>query len=159
MTSLKKFAVIGIAVLAIGATSITAFAASSNNSPADIAAGLTGKSVEDVIVEKTETGKSYGTIANDAGKLEDFKNDMLATKKEILEQKVKDGTLTQQEADEILAAIEANQVNCDGTGNAGIGKGMGAGFGRMMGNGQGQGKCQGLGNGSCLGNSSNQITN
>lgn len=155
MTRFKKLAVIGTALLAIGATSMTAFAASVLT-PAEIVAGLTGKTVEEVSSEKTETGKTYGTIANDAGKLQEFKDEMLESKKAILDERVKEGLMTQEQANEILAAIETNQANCTGTGNGGIGRQFGAGFGKMMGQGQGrgQGGC-GFGYGAGL-NSVNQ---
>jgi len=159
MTRFKKLAVIGTAVLAIGATSLTAFAASYFSTPAQAAAGVTGKTTEEVIAERNETGKTYGTIANDAGKLQEFKDEMLKTKKAILDERVKEGLVTQEQADEIYAAIEANQANCTGTGNGGMGKQFGAGFGKMMGQGQGRGMGQGqgrimggcgFGNGACL---------
>lgn len=153
MTRLKKYAVIGSIILAMGTT--TAFAVSNYATPAEAAAGLTGKSIEDVIAEKNETGKSFGTIANDAGKLEEFKKEILSIKKQILDKKVASGTMTQEKANEIYAALEEGIDNCDGTGTAKIGKSMGAGFGNMMGqgngqgNGQGRGQGQGRGNGSC----------
>lgn len=152
MTKFKKIAVIGGILLAVGATSLTAFAASAYSTPAEAAAGLTGKSVESVIAERAETGKSYGTIASESGKLEEFKSEMLQIKKDALAEKVAAGTLTQEKADAIIAAIEERQSNCDGTGSAGIGRMMGAGFGK--GNGSGQGRCQGgagIGQGNCGG--------
>lgn len=129
-------------VLTIGGTSLTAFAASKYNTPAEAAAGLTGKTVESVIEEKTETGKTYGTIAKEAGKLTEFKNEILEMKKDILDEKVKNGTITQERADEIITALKENQANCDGTGSARVGQKMGAGFG---GNGGGMGRGQGKG--------------
>ena len=146
MTRLKKYAVIGSIILAMGAT--TAFAASSYTTPAEAAADLTGKSIEDVIAEKNETGKSFGAIANDAGKLEEFKKEILSIKKQLLDKKVASGTMTQERANEIYAALEENINNCDGTGASKIGKSMGAGFGSMM-RGQGRGQGQGICNGSC----------
>jgi hypothetical protein len=145
MRKMKKFVMAGAMILTIGAASATAFAASSYNTPAEALAGLTGKSVEDVTAERYETGKTYGTIANDAGKLEDFQSEMLQIKKDILAQRVKDGTMTQERADEILAAIEENQAYCDGTGQAGFGRGSGAGFGQ--GAGAGYGMMRGYGQG------------
>ncbi|NCA79964.1 MAG: DUF2680 domain-containing protein [Sphingobacteriia bacterium] len=156
MTKFKKFAAFGVTALIIGATSITAFAVSNYSTPAEAAAGVTGKSVQSVIDERSQTGKTYGTIANDAGKLAEFKAEILAIKKDALAKKVAAGTMTQERADEIIAALEANQANCDGTGSARIGQKMGAGFGGMNGNGNGQGRGQGgagrgMGNqGSCL---------
>ncbi|HYE68913.1 MAG TPA: hypothetical protein VEA58_09900 [Anaerovoracaceae bacterium] len=137
MKKFKRFIMIGAMVMLVGATTVTAFAASSYGTPAEAVAGLTGKTVEDVIAERSESGKTYGTIANDAGKLEEFRAEMLQIKKDALAEKVAAGLMTQERADEIAAAIENNQTNCDGTGAARIGQGMGAGFGGMQGNGQG----------------------
>lgn len=152
MTKLKKIAAIGAMVLVVSATSLTAFAASKYSSPAEAVAGLTGQTVESVITERADTGKTYGTIAKDAGKLEEFKAENLQIKKDALAEKVKAGTMTQARADEIIAAIEKNQVNCDGTGSAKVGQRMGAGFGGMNGNGQGRGQGgAGCGQGNCTG--------
>jgi len=146
MKKIKRFIMVGAMVMVVGATTVTAFAASSYGTPAEALAGLTGKTVEDVIAERAETGKTYGTLANDAGKLEEYQAEMLQIKKDVLAEKVAAGLMTQERADEITAAIEKNQTNCDGTGTAGIGQGMGAGFGSMRGNGQGSqgfGQCGG----------------
>jgi len=94
--------------------------------------------------------------AAQAGSLEDRKSAILEQKKDILAQRVTDGTMTQAQADQILAALLENQATCDGTGSARIGQKFGAAFG--MGNGQGQGqgarmgmgRGQGLRNGACL---------
>lgn len=146
MKKIKKLIMVGVIVLAAGAASVTAFAASSYNTPAEAAAGLTGKTVEAVIAERYETGKSYGTMANEAGKLEAYKAEMLQIKKDILAEKVAAGLLTQERADEIITAIENNQSSCDGTGMLKNGQRMGAGFGGMQGNGRGGfGQCSGLG--------------
>lgn len=143
----KNTAILGVIVLTLSATSLTAFAASKYNTPAEAAAGVTGKTVESVTTERSETGKTYGTITKDAGKLTEFQNEMLEMKKDALAEKVKDGTMTQERVNEIITAVEENQKSCDGTGSAKIGQKMGAGFG--MGNGSGMGK--GNGNGACGG--------
>lgn len=153
---------VGMMVLALGATSLTAFAASNYKTPAEAVAALTGKTVESVVSEKTANNVTYGSIAKDAGKLEEFKQEQLQMKKDILEKRVADGTMTQERAEEIIAAIEENQLNCDGAGNAKIGQRMGAGFGSMNGNGQGQGNGprngQGKGQGRGLRNGSCQVS-
>jgi hypothetical protein len=66
----------------------------------------------------------------------------LEQKIDILNERVAAGDLTQEEADEIVAAIEANSELCDGTGTSKIGQSLGARFGG------GQGKGNGVGNGS-----------
>lgn len=148
MGNMKKLIV---SVVAIGVLGLAGAAyAADMKAPADIAAALSGKSVEDVAKERAE-GKTYGTIAKDAGKLEEFKAQMLEQKKAALDQRVKDGILTQQQADEIYNRIKTNQAACDGTGNAGIGKKSGAGFGQGKGAGRGMGRGTGMGNGRCGG--------
>ena len=152
MRNMKKLIAV-IAVVGVLGTAGAAFAATAKT-PVEIAAGLTGKTVEDLYKERA-AGKTYGTIAKDAGKLDEFKVQMLEQKKAILDQRVKDGTLTQAQADEIYNAIKNNQATCNGTGNAQLGKKYGAGFGSGAGRGQGMGKGMGrgagMGNGSCTG--------
>lgn len=151
MTKTKKMLSIGAVILAMGVTSISVFAASGYNTPAEALAGLTGKTVEQVIQERQDTGKSYGVIADEAGKLEEFKDENLQIKKDILDKRVAAGTLTQAKADEILKAIETNQATCDGTGSAKIGQQNGIGFGNGNGNGMRNGSGMRNGNGQGLG--------
>ncbi len=148
MKNIKKFVVMVVSVCVIGAAGM-AYAADIKT-PADIAAALTGKSVTDVNKEKIE-GKTYGTIAKEAGKLDEFKAQMLEQRKAVLDQRVKDGEITQQQADDIYNAIKNNQATCDGSGNSQLGKrnGMGCGNGQGAGRGRGQGM---MGRGTGLGN-------
>ena len=148
MTRMKKILTIGAVILAMGVTSIGVFAASGYNTPAEALSALTGKTVAQIIQERQETGKTYGTIADEAGKLKEFQAESLQIKKDILDKRVAAGTLTQEDADKILKAIETNQATCDGTGSAGIGQKLGAGFGCGMRNGSGLGNGNGLRNGN-----------
>jgi hypothetical protein len=145
MKNMKRLIVLVAAVGVLGLAGV-AYAADIKT-PADIAAALSGKSVADVTMERAE-GKTYGTIAKEAGKLDEFKAQMLEQKKAVLDQRVKDGTLTQQQADEVYNRVKTNQAACDGTGNAGIGKKYGTGFGQGNGMGRGMGRGAGVGNGS-----------
>ncbi|KNY27307.1 hypothetical protein [Pseudobacteroides cellulosolvens] len=149
MNNIKKFLAVFTIAGVIGAVGI-AYAADIK-SPADIASSLTGKSIADVNKERAE-GKTYGTIAKDAGKFEEFKAQMIEQRKASLDQMVRDGRITQQRADEIYNTIKANQESCDGMGSAKIGRNSGIGFGKGqgMGCGQGQGMGRGMGRG-CAG--------
>lgn len=129
MKSKKNIIAISAASLVILATSVTAFATTTYTTPASALAEITGTSVESVIAQKTETGKTYGSLAAESGKLDEFKTASLEAKKEKLYAQVADGTITQEKADEIIKAIEENQANCDGTQSQAIGKNMGAKFG------------------------------
>lgn len=152
MKKFKKLMIIGAAVLVIGATSVTALAATYSN-PAEIIAGLTGRTADSVIDERTATGSTYGSIAADADVLDGFKDEMLQWKKEVLQERVDAGLITQEQADTILAAMAERQLTCDGTGSGLGGYGMGGGFGGMRGQGGGLGGGRGaggFGGGACL---------
>ncbi|MGD9569176.1 MAG: hypothetical protein AB7V48_12865 [Sedimentibacter sp.] len=138
----KKVLIIGLAVVVLAATSLTAFAFTGVSTPAEIVANLTGKSVEEVTEEKFESDKTYGQIAYDEGLWEEFNEEMLNSKKAFLDEKVADGTLTQEEADEIYTNILERQEYCNGNGTGGYGGMMGYGFGN---GGRGQGLGQGRG--------------
>lgn len=131
MTKFKKVFGIGLMVLAMGATSITVFAATQYKTPAEAIAGITGRTVEDIVQERTQTGKTYGTIANEEGKLEEYKAQILEIQKDRLADQVAQGKITQDQADAIIERIQQNQLNCDGTGLGGSKRGMGIGCGSM----------------------------
>lgn len=105
MKKLKRIATIGFMVLTISAISVTAFAASKYNTPAEAVAGLTGRTVESVTEERAESDKTYGSIASEADKLDEFKAEMLQMKKDNLAAQVAAGNITQERADEIIATI------------------------------------------------------
>ncbi|HOA19528.1 MAG TPA: DUF2680 domain-containing protein [Sedimentibacter sp.] len=121
----NKILIIGLVLLIILATSITVFA-------------ITGRT-------QTAYDESEDTW-------EKFRDEMFENKKAFIEERVKDGTLTQEEADEILKNIELMQEYCLGAG----GCGMGRGFGMMrnrLGNNSGYGnygfRGMGFGGGRC----------
>lgn len=164
MKNFKKLIAAATIVGILGVVGVAgASYATGSTSPAGIVAGLTGQSLEAVTAERA-AGKTYGTIAQDAGKLEEFKAENLEQRKTVLDQRVKDGNLTQAQADAIYISMEANQATCDGAGNARLGQrtgaGAGAGFGQGMGMGTGTGTGQrnggGRGRGMNTGNSSSQ---
>jgi hypothetical protein len=151
---MKKLIIAGIAVLTLVAGSVTAFAASQYSTPAEAVAGLSRREVQSVIDERAQTSKTYGTIASEAGVLDEFKVEMLEIKKDTVAARVADGTMTQEQADAIIARIEENQSSCDGTGAKCGRNGMGLGAGVGFGQGNGQGRRQngrGMGNGLCDG--------
>lgn len=140
MKNIKKFVAVSLSVLVVGAAGMVY--AADIKTPAEVVAALTGKSVTEIYKER-ETGKTYGTIANEAGKLDEFKTEVLEQKKTVLDERVKNGEITQKQADEIYNAIKNNQATCDGTGTARIGRQYGIGFGQGSGGGKGQGMGRG----------------
>ena len=121
---------------------------------ADVVAKLTSQSVEKVTAARA-AGTSFDKIAADKGiSAEKVVVTALDTRKAILDAKVKDGTVTQAQADAALKNMETRLTErvsstapgCDGTGG-GRGGGMGRG-GTGGGMGRGRGGAGGCG-GAC----------
>lgn len=128
---------LAVGSLGIGVTTVSAL---TNQSKAEKLAELTGKPVSEITSERYD--KTYGEIANENGVLEEFKAYNYEHKKSIIEEKVNNGLLTEEEAKDILKQIEERQANCDGTGNENY-NGLGLGKGHRQGNDQGHRNCQG----------------
>lgn len=75
----------------------------------------------------------------------EFKANNLEHKESVLNERVEQGTISQEEANEILQEIQTNMKNCDGTGSKKIGEKHGVGFGHGHGNGEGRGNSKGQG--------------
>lgn len=155
MRKTKWIVLTAVLVLALSAGIMTAYAVSEYKTPAEALAGLTG-STPDAVLEQRAKGETLGSIAKGAGVLNEFKAEMLEIKKAVLEEKVSEGSITREQADEITAAIEEKQADCDGTGSGGVrcmfgqGAGLGFGFGNGQCGGQNNGR-QGMGLGQCGG--------
>ncbi|WP_427338443.1 DUF2680 domain-containing protein [Caloranaerobacter sp. DY30410] len=139
MKKVLSLVLVGVFVLSIGAFAF----ADTFSSPAEIYANLTGKTTDEAYALRNSTSKTYGQLAEDAGLLDEFRDANLEVKKAILEDRVKNGIITQEQADEILAAIENS--NCTVPGENRIGQNYGVGFGKgFNGNGIGMGRGNGM---------------
>ena len=103
-----------VSILSVG--SAATVVAADYQTPAETIASLTGRPVSEIIQEAVDSGKTYGMIAAEAGKLEEFKEERLNVKEQILDENVENGAISQEEADNILEDIKERQAICDGTG-------------------------------------------
>lgn len=118
--------------------------AASYSSPAELLSSLTGVSVQELI-EKHQQDETYGQIAEEYGVLDQYKAGQLEIKKQIIDERVQSGRITQEQGEQIKKAIEERIANCDGSGTR-----MGNGAGKGMG-GMGRGaRGAGMANGACL---------
>lgn len=136
MKRISKIIAGGTLAVAMGVTSLTAFAAAKYDNPWEALAGITGKTEEEIEKEHWEEGKMLYEIAEEEGKLEEFRAEVKEQKEELIEERVSEGTLSRERADEILENIENGTGPCFG-GPAGQngGFGFGGGMGRGMMNG------------------------
>jgi uncharacterized protein YidB (DUF937 family) len=155
----KKLIVSAVVVLAVGLLAAGAvFAAppaslprlflrlgapGSAQSTAAVVGNAVGKTEAEVIAER-RSGKSMADIAAEAGlDLDKLTNEVVSVRTQQINALVAEGTITQADADALLAdieaRIEANLSRTDAGRGYGAGCGMGAGYGRGMGYGRGGG--------------------
>lgn len=110
----------------------------------DIVAELTGLTVDEVRAARAE-GTSIADIAEANGASSDEVVDAaLKLRKEVLDAKVAEGTITQEQADEAYERMSERieeRVTSTETGRGGFGPGRGVGGGRGGGQGGGCGAC------------------
>ena len=145
MKKIRNIVAASALTLAMGVTSITVFAAAKYDSPQEALAGMTGKTVEEITEKKVQENKTYGAIAAEEGKLDEFKVELLEQKREMIQERVTEGNLEQEDADAILERIQERQETCIGEGS--FGEGMMEGYGMHFGNGLQSGEGNGNGNG------------
>lgn len=128
---------------------------------ASIVAKLTGLTVDEVIKLRSQ-GQTFYQIALSKGvTAEKFKDAVYQEKAALVDQKVKDGVITKEQAEAIKAQMKARIDSCNGQGYANrpqTGYGIfGGGNGQKQAIGQGKGIGNGRGmRGFVNGNSSNQ---
>lgn len=150
MKKSKLAIIISVAAILVIALSTAAFAIAQGDTPAEIVANLTGKTVDEVNDLRGD-GQSYGEQAKAAGKLEEFQEERLELTERNLDQAVLDKEMTQEEADALLERAQLRIQDCDGTGSGeGQGNGLcdGTGLGQGLGGGLGMGACDGAGSGA-----------
>ncbi len=113
---MKKLLVIGlIGVLTIGLGAMSF--ADAFSSPAEAYADLSGMSVAEAY-ELKGADKTFGKLAEENGFLDDFEAATRAGKINIVQARVADGTLEQEDADEIISQIN----DCEGTPGSRLGQ-------------------------------------
>ncbi len=143
MKNFKKFAIMIAVVFSLATVSVSVFAKGSDEVAASLAK-VTNKTVEEVVALKNKNNNSYGELAKEAGKLEEFKLERTKLFKERLAEKVGNEKITQEKADEIIEKRSQNMESCDGSGT---GEGLKLNLNNQAkenkGDGQGQGQGQG----------------
>ena len=84
MKHVKRNLLLFTAVAALSMAPAATAMAAEYQTPADTAAEVTGRSVEDVARERFETGKTYGAIAAEDGRLDEFKARRLDMQEAVL---------------------------------------------------------------------------
>lgn len=146
---MKKKIIITLVVMTLLMT-ITALAVTIK-SPSGILSEITGIA-EEQLQEQRQNGAKYGQIAEENGVAEEFKQSMLENKFAIIDERVAQGKLTQEEAEEFKNTLNERMESCTGecTENEKLGQQYNMRFGASMNNGQGlkKGTGKGLGNGN-----------
>lgn len=134
-----------VLTIAVSLLMATAVMAATYSNPAQIISELTGKSEADVTARRTQ-GVTYGQLAQEDGVLDQFKSNMLEYKKEIIDERVSQGIITEEQGANIKKAMEERISACTGTPDPNRERlGQKSGGGLRFGAGQGQGQGQGFG--------------
>ena len=131
MNKTKRIFLITAMILAISALSLFAFAASEYTNPAEALAALTGQTVEAVIQESKDSGKTLGALADEAGVLEAFKAELTEIQRARIQERVESGRITQEQADAMLVRIQERLMNCTGDESFGQRVALGLGMKNM----------------------------
>lgn len=121
MKKLVSIILIGVLAIGLGAMSF----ADAFSSPAQTYADLAGITVAEAYELKGAEG-TFGELAQEKGFWDDFVIATIAGKIAIVEARVADGTLSQEDADSIIEQIN----DCDETGDSKIGQFFNMAFGR-----------------------------
>ena len=135
---MKKILVLTVTVVILLSLGAVVFA-DSFESPADIFSRLKGITKDEAY--ELKGNKTFGDLAKENGVYDDFHKAYLESKKSVIEEKIRNGELTREQADEVLKALE----ECDGTSQKLLGQKYNLRFGQGQGLGQGNGKRQGQG--------------
>lgn len=111
---MKKIFITLMVLVGLSLTLVGAMAAG-NDDAWEFVGKLAGKTPEE-IAELRGQGFHMGQLALDADKFDEFKAYMTDRREAILDQKVADGVLTQDEADKLKADMEARSADCTGDG-------------------------------------------
>lgn len=93
------------------------FAKTTHTNTAEMTAEITNQSVESVLEQKKNENKTFGQIAKEAGKLEEFKQKKMEMKKAKLDKLVEEGKITLEEAEEKLEKSKIKMDRCESKGN------------------------------------------
>lgn len=111
---MKKIFITLMVLVGLSLTLVGAMAAG-NDDAWEFVGKLAGKTPEE-IAELRGQGFHMGQLALDADKFDEFKAYMTERREAILDQKVADGVLTQAEADQLKAEMDARSADCTGDG-------------------------------------------
>ena len=116
----------------------------------DVVASLSGKSTEDIQAAR-QAGQTFTQIAADNGvDTQAVVGEAMKVRTQLLDAKVADGSITQDQADTALAAMQTRVTERLQSVNTDCGTGTGCGMENGQGQGQGRGQGGGMGGGRCL---------
>lgn len=107
--NIKNTVIAGVLALGVGVTSLTVFAATKYDSPREALSAITGKSMEEIHQLRYEEGLSDVELFETDEQYEEFKNEVLELRKERIQNRVEDGRLSQERANEMINEMEENE--------------------------------------------------
>ena len=109
---IKNIVMASLLALGVGATTLTVYAQAKYESPREALSGITGKSIEEIHKLRYEDHMAVSDLFETEADYETFKNEIFEQRKE----RVEDGNLSRERADEILKQKQDETFEMRGSG-------------------------------------------
>lgn len=113
---IKNIAIAGLLALGVGATSFTVYAQANYDNPREALSAMTGKTMEEIHDLRQTEGVTKAELFNSEADYKAFQDEVLEQRKERVQERVENGNLTQERADEILTRMQDGTFKQDGSG-------------------------------------------
>lgn len=113
---LKNTIIAGLLALGVGVTSLTVYAQANYDSPREALSAMSGKTMDEIHELRFEEEMTHRDFFETEEQYNKFTDEVLNQRKDIIDERVEDGRLTQERADEIKDQMDENPEMFEGRG-------------------------------------------
>ena len=114
--NIKNTVIASLLAVGVGVTSLTVYAQAKYETPREALSAITGKTTDEIHALRYEEGMSHAELFETDAQYEDFKSEVLEQRKERIDERVLDGRISQERADEIKNQMDENTEMFEGRG-------------------------------------------
>ncbi len=113
---IKNIVIASLLAVGVGVTSLTVYAQAKYDTPREALSAISGKSMDEIHALRYEEGLSLADVFETDAQYEEFKSEILEQRKERIDERVLEGRLSQERADEIKKQMDENPEMFEGRG-------------------------------------------
>lgn len=113
---IKNIIVASLLAIGIGVTTLTVYAQAKYETPREALSAITGKTIDEIHTLRFEEGMNHADLFETDAQYEEFKSEVLEQRKDRIDERVEDGRLTQERANEIKNQMNEDTEMFDGRG-------------------------------------------